>query len=181
MTSCLLIAPAMMALLIAPAFPQGASFGSYMPELKRLQQNGDAAGMERLARKAQAELQARLGPDNIEVAAAVTWVGIALHAQSRNTEAEPLLRRALAIREKALGPSHLDVAVSLNNLAQVLLLVAEEVAQVLLGPPPVADLLPHGLEARLEGRAHALVHAGAKIGTWRRGVRVSPRMMSSCR
>jgi tetratricopeptide (TPR) repeat protein len=32
-------------------------------------------------------------------------------------EAVPLAQRALAIREKALGPEHPDVATSLNNLA----------------------------------------------------------------
>ena len=35
----------------------------------------------------------------------------------RNAEAEPLHKRALAIREKARGPAHPDVATSLNNLA----------------------------------------------------------------
>src|SRR5271157_2209273 len=34
--------------------------------------------------------------------------------------AEPLVRRALAIREKALGPDHPDVAACLNNLASLL-------------------------------------------------------------
>ena len=33
------------------------------------------------------------------------------------TKAEPLLGRALAIKEKALGPEHPDTATSLNNLA----------------------------------------------------------------
>src|SRR5262249_7502928 len=33
------------------------------------------------------------------------------------TKAEPLYRRALAIREKSLGPEHHSVAVSLHNLA----------------------------------------------------------------
>ena len=37
--------------------------------------------------------------------------------QGRYAEAEPLYKRALAIREKALGPDHPDVATSLNNLA----------------------------------------------------------------
>jgi len=32
-------------------------------------------------------------------------------------KAEPLLERALAIREKAFGPEHPDTAMSLNNLA----------------------------------------------------------------
>jgi tetratricopeptide (TPR) repeat protein len=38
---------------------------------------------------------------------------------SRSRYAEPLLQRALAIREQALGPSHPDVAESLNNLAMI--------------------------------------------------------------
>ncbi len=40
-----------------------------------------------------------------------------LHQRGRYAEAEPLHQRALAIRERALGPDHLDVAQSLNNLA----------------------------------------------------------------
>jgi tetratricopeptide (TPR) repeat protein len=38
-------------------------------------------------------------------------------AQGRNYVAEPLYRRALLIREKALGANDLDVATSLANLA----------------------------------------------------------------
>ena len=37
-------------------------------------------------------------------------------AQGKYGEAEALHKRALAIREKALGASHLDVAWTLNNL-----------------------------------------------------------------
>ncbi|MFH0341757.1 MAG: tetratricopeptide repeat protein [Chromatiales bacterium] len=37
----------------------------------------------------------------------------------RYTEARPFLEKALAIREKALGPNHPDVALSLNNLADL--------------------------------------------------------------
>jgi tetratricopeptide (TPR) repeat protein len=36
--------------------------------------------------------------------------------QGRYAEAEPLYRRALALREQALGPTHPDVATSLNSL-----------------------------------------------------------------
>ena len=35
-------------------------------------------------------------------------------------EAEPLIRRALRIDELSLGPDHPSVAISLNNLAQLL-------------------------------------------------------------
>ncbi|MEO1610090.1 MAG: alpha/beta hydrolase, partial [Pseudomonadota bacterium] len=38
-------------------------------------------------------------------------------AQGRYAEAEPLYKRSLSIREKALGPDHPDVGQSLNNLA----------------------------------------------------------------
>ena len=37
--------------------------------------------------------------------------------QGQYAQAEPLYKRSLAIREKALGPDHPDVATSLNNLA----------------------------------------------------------------
>ena len=37
--------------------------------------------------------------------------------QVRYAEAEPLFKRALALREKALAPGHPDAGQSLNNLA----------------------------------------------------------------
>ena len=40
-----------------------------------------------------------------------------LFEQGRYPEAEPLLKRSLAILEKALGPDHPNVAASLYNLA----------------------------------------------------------------
>jgi hypothetical protein len=43
-----------------------------------------------------------------------------LTATNRLDEAEPLMRRALAIDEKSYGPEHPDVARDLNNLASLL-------------------------------------------------------------
>ena len=43
-----------------------------------------------------------------------------LQTTNRLAEAEPLMRRALAIDEKSFGPEHPNVAISLNNLAQLL-------------------------------------------------------------
>ena len=40
-------------------------------------------------------------------------------AQGKHMDAEPICQRSLAIREKALGPEHPDVAVSLSNLADL--------------------------------------------------------------
>jgi len=44
---------------------------------------------------------------------------ISLFKAGKYTDAEPLLKKALEIREKALGPDHPDVAESLNNLAHL--------------------------------------------------------------
>jgi tetratricopeptide (TPR) repeat protein len=44
-------------------------------------------------------------------------LGMLYYAQGEYAKAEPLHQRTLEIREKALGPVHLDVASSLNNLA----------------------------------------------------------------
>ena len=43
-----------------------------------------------------------------------------LQATNRLAEAEPLMRRALAIDEQSYGTDHPDVARDLNNLAQLL-------------------------------------------------------------
>jgi tetratricopeptide (TPR) repeat protein len=42
------------------------------------------------------------------------------YAQGQYAQAEPLYRRALAIREKALGPEHPSVATTLANYAALL-------------------------------------------------------------
>jgi len=43
-----------------------------------------------------------------------------LHAKALHAEAEPLMRRALAIDEASFGPDHPNVATALNDLAQLL-------------------------------------------------------------
>jgi tetratricopeptide (TPR) repeat protein len=47
-------------------------------------------------------------------------VGLLLYARARHAEAEPLMRRALALVETSFGKEHLEVATQLNNLAQLL-------------------------------------------------------------
>jgi tetratricopeptide (TPR) repeat protein len=41
------------------------------------------------------------------------------YVQGRYAQAEPLFKRSLAIKEKALGPDHPDVATSLNILGEI--------------------------------------------------------------
>ena len=47
-------------------------------------------------------------------------MGTVCRAQGRYAEAETLFRRALAIREKALGPERPEVAKTLDNYAELL-------------------------------------------------------------
>ena len=53
----------------------------------------------------------------LEEAKRLNQQGIHFHDQGKYAEAEPFYQRALAIREKVLGPNHPSVATSLNNLA----------------------------------------------------------------
>jgi tetratricopeptide (TPR) repeat protein len=58
------------------------------------------------------------GPEEILALYLNEW-GTALYQGGDYRSAEPPLTRALAIREKVLGPEHPDVATSLNNLASL--------------------------------------------------------------
>ena len=51
---------------------------------------------------------------------ALPYTNPLLLSQGKYAEAEPLYERSQAIREKALGPEHPDVAQSLNNRAFLL-------------------------------------------------------------
>ena len=55
--------------------------------------------------------------DDPEAARLLNQTAFYLKERTRYSEAEPLVRRALAIREAALGPVHPDTARSLNDLA----------------------------------------------------------------
>ncbi len=55
-----------------------------------------------------------------EAARLLSQAGYYLRQRARNSEAEPLYRRALAMDEQSYGPNHPDVALRLNNLAQLL-------------------------------------------------------------
>ena len=68
----------------------------------------DAQELERL-------VKARFGADHPYYAVALNKLGIVVHAQGKYGEAEGLYKRALAIREQALGQSHPDVGQSLHN------------------------------------------------------------------
>ena len=74
---------------------------------------------ERLLPHAQAcaALGEEFGFESVQEALLFNQAGVYLAERARYAEAGPLYQRALAIREKALGPEDPSVATSLNNLA----------------------------------------------------------------
>ncbi len=60
-----------------------------------------------------------MAPKIPRVATALNNLAVLYQEQGRNADAEPLHKRALAIREKALGPDHPQVAASIKNLADL--------------------------------------------------------------
>ncbi len=57
-----------------------------------------------------ARREKQLGPNDPQVAAALTNMGQLLQRQGRFEQAEPLLRRAVEIQEECHGDTHLQVA-----------------------------------------------------------------------
>jgi tetratricopeptide (TPR) repeat protein len=58
-----------------------------------------------------------LGKEHPKVALSLNNLGIVYMRLARYAEAEPVLKRALAIREKVLPKDHPDIGQSLGNLA----------------------------------------------------------------
>jgi CHAT domain-containing protein/tetratricopeptide (TPR) repeat protein len=111
--------------LAAPAAWAAPSLGdgtidAYLPELNRLFAAGDWRGVERAARTALAEIEARQGPTALDTGGAASWLGVAFEQQARFGEAETMERRALGIFEARLGPDDPATTQVRMVLAQVL-------------------------------------------------------------
>src|SRR5712691_2805967 len=100
----------------ALAFAQVTTWEGYMAAGVRAYQQGRLAEAERSFQAGLKEAEG-FGPQDPRLATSLNNLGELYRAKGQYAKAEPLLRRALAIREKALGPEHPDVATSLNNLA----------------------------------------------------------------
>jgi esterase/lipase superfamily enzyme len=86
-------------------------------QITQLSAAGKKAQAIVLAKQAVKLTERRYGSNHAATAAALTRLAQLLVAEKRYAEAEPLLKRALAIREK--GGNSTDIAAALNNLAAV--------------------------------------------------------------
>ena len=114
----LLALPLVLAACAAPSAPGGQGPGT-APAAADPDDAGNpppAGGSAPVATLARTERE--LGPAHPGVARALDRLADAYEAEGRRDQAEPLRRRALAIREAAYGPNHPEVATSLAPLAR---------------------------------------------------------------
>jgi CHAT domain-containing protein/tetratricopeptide (TPR) repeat protein len=102
-----------------PKAPPVAIDAATLDRLQKLNDDSDWVGLEQLAGPLAAGAEARDHTPE-ELAAALTWLAMAKQGNGRYAEAEPLFRRALALREQAEGPEHPRTAESLRKLAWLL-------------------------------------------------------------
>ena len=57
-----------------------------------------------------------LGPEHLNTAGSLKWLGVLYQAMGDDAKAEPFFHRTLKIDEKVLGPEHPDTGTSLNYL-----------------------------------------------------------------
>ncbi len=86
---------------------------------QQLRRRSDWVALERDAREVLAWASA--GASRSDAATAMLWLGEALRGQDRFMEAEAFYRRALAARQKILGPDHADTGLAMDDLALALL------------------------------------------------------------
>ena len=82
-------------------------------------QRGSLEQAELFAREAIAEAERTFGRNHRAVDQSIATLGLILRFAQRYPESEKELRRALALREKSLGPRDPAVGILLNNLADV--------------------------------------------------------------
>ena len=97
-------------LALWPAYPsaQGDLWETYMAAATKAYQQGNYPEAEKQLEAAVKEAEG-FGPQDPRLATSLNNLAEAYRLEGRYGKAEPLHRRALAIREVALGPEHPDV------------------------------------------------------------------------
>jgi len=112
----------------APPEARGAAAGvATQDEIRELNKTGSYAAAEAAARELLAEAETRDGSESFQAAEVLDLLVEALYRAGKAAESESraLAERAVAIKEKARGPDHLEVARSLNQLGNLLLLAGD--------------------------------------------------------
>ena len=106
----LIVAALLASVVASPCQANPQEMLTLMRRITALAQEGRYGEAVGLARKLATEAERTSGRQSVLTATTLVVLAQALQAQGELTEAERVLRRALAIREKALGANHPDVA-----------------------------------------------------------------------
>ena len=107
---------AWLVLWVVDEYTQSSPWDTYMDAGTKAYQQGNYPEAERQFKGAVKEAEG-FGLEAPRLTTSLNDLGALYRAQGKYAEAEPLLKRSLAILEKALRREHPDVAQSLNNLA----------------------------------------------------------------
>ena len=100
----------------AQARPEWSNLGG--PQNRILEQSaaGNFTGAIATAREDLANLEAKVGPNHIDLLDKIEQLGMLYLARSNISAAETTFKRGLAIAEPALGPTHQKTIAALNGL-----------------------------------------------------------------
>src|ERR1700719_1285427 len=103
--------------VLTPALAQRADIDAMYKAFQENYARGNYPAAQIEAQKLEQAVKARVGINHPGYAAVLASLANVYFLQGKYAEAEGLYKRALAIREQALGANHPDVAQTLNNLA----------------------------------------------------------------
>ena len=110
--------------------PLAAEGTAPLEAIRQLIRGGRYAEAETAARALRPEVEASAGADSLDAARVLDVLVEALYRGGKAAEDEPrrLADRAVALKESALGPDHLEVGQSLNQLGNLLLTAGDYAA-----------------------------------------------------
>lgn len=101
-----------------PVYPAEAEWTQHVQSATSAYRRGDY-GTTVVHLRAAAKHAEAFGERDKRLPGTLEWLGAMVQEQGRYEQAEPLLRRALALKEKQLGHEHLDIVETLNRLASL--------------------------------------------------------------
>src|SRR5262245_12109249 len=93
-------------------------FAESLEMIRNLLDRGRGIEAENIARALLARVESSRGPDALEVAQVLDllWRAVRRSSKVKDEEKREIVERAVAIKERRLGPAHPDLATSLINL-----------------------------------------------------------------
>src|SRR5579885_1612811 len=103
-------------LMITTACDKGPPWESYMEAGKKAYKEGNLPEAEKQFAEAVKKAE-QFGPSDLRLATSLNNLGESLRSQGKLTEAEPMYKRSMTIREQNKDGDQQELAFAMNNLA----------------------------------------------------------------